>query len=95
MPQVDVRIHRLLLVLSTVMLAHSPVHAAQSNPKLESAYGVSRASRGTEVTRPAGDGQTHAAGEVCAAPSPRPVPAQGERPRQTLREEAPVPQGAD
>jgi hypothetical protein len=94
MPHIDVRIHRSLLVLSTVILTHSPVHAAQSNPKLESAYGAPRAGPVTEVTRQAGDGRTDAPGEGRAA-SPRPAPARGERPRQAPRQEAPVPQGAD
>jgi len=93
MPQIGVRIRRSLLVASAVILTQSPVHAAQSNPKLESAYGVPRAGRVTEATRQAEGGRTEASREVHAAAPP--VPAQGERPRQTLREEAPVPREAD
>jgi hypothetical protein len=80
MPYSHVRIHGFLLVLSAMILTQSPLRAAQSNPKLESAYGLPHANLGTKAPRQAGDEQTDAAKEAGAASS-SPVPAQSEQPR--------------
>jgi hypothetical protein len=94
MPYIHVRVQRFLLVLSVVILTSSPLRAAQNNPKFESAYGLPRSSKATEVPRQAEEGYTNTSPGASAAPSSS-AQAQSEQPRQTLPEEARMPQRTD
>ena len=94
MPYIHVRVQRFLLILSAMILTSRPLRAAQNNPKLESAYGLSHASRATEVPRQAEEGRTDASPGASAAFSSS-AQAQSEQPRQTLPEEAGILQGTD